>query len=147
MATLQERWERSFAVDAETGCWVWTKALHAKGYGVIAVGRSSDRAHRVAWKLNKGPIPAGLMVLHRCDNPPCVNPAHLFLGTNSDNMRDAVGKGRHRTQPRKMTADDVRRARIDGLRGTLRLKTRARQLGVSPSTLRDAIEGRTWKSI
>ena len=71
-------------------CWDWTGTRQPAGYGIIGkVG-----AHRISWELHNGLIPSGLWVLHRCDNPGCVNPAHLFLGTNGDNVRDAIAKGR-----------------------------------------------------
>lgn len=81
--------------DPETGCIVWTRARNRKGYGQIRVRSRLRIAHRLSWEMAHGEIPAGMMVLHRCDNPPCVNPAHLFLGTNSDNQKDSVAKGRH----------------------------------------------------
>ena len=79
------------------GCWEWAASRNACGYGTVNVrmGEQAVRlAHRLAWVLVNGPIPDGLHVLHRCDNPPCCNPAHLFLGTHADNMRDAAEKGR-----------------------------------------------------
>ena len=84
-------WEK---VDkhAEGGCWVWTGTRQVFGYGISLRYRL---AHRVSWEIANGPIPDGLWVLHRCDNPPCVNPAHLFLGTQTENMRDMTAKGRH----------------------------------------------------
>jgi len=66
--------------------------LFRKGYGMFKIKNKSGRAHRVAWQIYRGEIPAGLHVLHRCDTPSCVNPQHLFLGTNGDNVRDAVAK-------------------------------------------------------
>jgi hypothetical protein len=78
-------------------CWEWGGARNTSGYGWFRFGpdRTPTGAHRVAYELSNGPIPDGLAVLHRCDNPPCVNPAHLFLGTNQDNVTDKVNKGRH----------------------------------------------------
>ena len=80
------------------GCWEWAGGRdNDEGYGRIREGRGGSPfllTHRVAWELTQGPIPDGLMVLHKCDNPPCVRPDHLFLGTNTDNMRDASAKGR-----------------------------------------------------
>lgn len=80
-------------VDKSGECWVWT-ANRARGYGRVKVRRLSVSAHRLAWVLAFGPIPDGLLVLHRCDNPPCVNPDHLWLGTHGDNQRDKWAKGR-----------------------------------------------------
>lgn len=89
------------------GCWEWIGARTAYGYGQAWVARpmrTSVMAHRAAWAMERGPIPPGLLVLHSCDNPPCVNPAHLFLGTQSDNMLDSVSKGRHRCSRRAACA-------------------------------------------
>lgn len=77
------------------GCWEYTGARGTFGYGNVNIGASRyDRAHRVSWRLTHGAIPGGMQVLHRCDNPPCVRPDHLFLGTPSDNVRDMMGKAR-----------------------------------------------------
>lgn len=86
-------WEK---VQKGAGCWIWTATL-VKGYGSFRRGRPSRTkayAHRVSWEYANGPIPTGLYVLHSCDNPPCVNPDHLWLGTHTDNMRDMAEKGR-----------------------------------------------------
>lgn len=85
------------SVDKSGDCWVWTKSTRY-GYGMFARRENGKTkhylAHRVSWELANGPIPEGLQVLHHCDNPPCVRPDHLFLGTQFDNMQDAAAKGR-----------------------------------------------------
>lgn len=87
-------WER---VDKSGDCWLWTGPCNNKGYGVFGIGHSGKTTtHRLSWELTFGVVPAGLFVLHRCDNPPCCRPEHLFIGTNSDNIKDSVAKGRFR---------------------------------------------------
>lgn len=81
-------------------CWVWIGRTMKDGYGVFRVGSRTDGTrknalvHRLSWELHNGTIPAGLLVLHKCDNPPCVRPDHLFLGTHQDNATDKMKKGR-----------------------------------------------------
>jgi len=81
-------------VQKTDGCWIWQGDRFAYGYGRIKVRPRTLLAHRVSWEIAHGPIPPGLFVCHHCDNPPCVNPAHLFLGTCDDNIRDRDRKGR-----------------------------------------------------
>ncbi len=99
--------------DEATACWNWALRQSRNGYGQFRDGGRLKKAHRGAWEAVNGPIPEGLHVLHRCDNPQCVNPEHLFTGTHTDNMRDMTAKGRGNHHPgsqngmSKLTEHDV----------------------------------------
>jgi hypothetical protein len=94
---ILRRLMKNVRVDEATGCWEWTgHRLSPPGlpYGDVMINRTRYMAHRAMWNFRVGPIPDGMCVLHRCDNPPCCNPAHLFLGTHADNAADRDAKGR-----------------------------------------------------
>ena len=93
--SIAERLAAKLSPPDERGCLVWTaKSRGRGGYGVINAGGKQVRAHRLAWEIANGPIPEGMSVCHRCDNPPCCNVEHLFLGAPKDNMADKMRKGR-----------------------------------------------------
>jgi hypothetical protein len=94
---------RSLELDWQTGCWLWKGPSKSRfGHGQFRVKFGGTRnAHRLSWMFHKGPIPAGQVVCHRCDVPACVNPEHLFIGTQADNMRDMIAKGRKKYAPKK----------------------------------------------
>lgn len=88
MASLAERLELHSIPEPTSGCTLWTGALFPNGYGRVHTHRGSDRAHRAAWFVAFGEIPTGLLVRHSCNNPVCINPTHLKLGTDADNAQD-----------------------------------------------------------
>src|SRR5574341_1788315 len=102
----------------ESGCWIWMCSVGSHGYGDFRRNNMHMLAHRASYNSFIGPVPAGMFVLHRCDNRLCVNPHHLYLGTNTDNMQDKVRKGRWAGQgPHKLTLADVREIRQRRARG------------------------------
>ena len=151
---LSERfWEKAKTGSAEE-CWEWTASTYSNGYGHIGLGRGlgGALAHRMAWVLTQGPIPDGQYVCHRCDNPRCVNPAHLFLGSQGDNMRDAKQKGRvsggrmpgdknpnAKLSPSQVIAIRKRYAQRDVYQSCL-----AEEYGVSQAQISSICRGESW---
>lgn len=80
--------------EPNSGCWLWLLSVDGKGHGKMSGSHRTRSAHRVSWRLHRGPIPAGICVCHKCDVRSCVNPDHLFLGTHQDNVLDMIAKGR-----------------------------------------------------
>lgn len=149
-AKKQDFWSR-VSPEPNTGCWFWDgTAGNSFGHGRVKVyGRGTVLAHRRAWELARGPIPGGQCVCHRCDMPACVNPDHLFLGTQGDNMADMAVKGRSRNGNRhpsaKLTEDLVGRARAEYQGGRTSYPSLARRFGVSTSSMYAAVTGKTWR--
>jgi hypothetical protein len=128
---------------ATDACWIWTGSRHKFGYGYIRHEGRTLLAHRVSWQLSKGEIPSGLCVLHRCDNPPCVNPAHLFTGDHADNAADKVSKGRETAPGAKLTSARV--AEIIAARGSTSQRAIAERFGVSQGTVSLIYAGKIWR--
>lgn len=162
MKSLEQRfWEHVVVPDDDSdACWAWDGSTLPFGYGLINRGRTgmgNARAHRLSWELHFGPIADGLHVLHRCDNPPCTRPDHLFLGTNLRNIEDRVTKGRPGTQSEdvlhgadhalaKLTDEAVREARR--LRDCgMTYRALADRFGVSSTTIHQAVSGKTWAHV
>lgn len=149
-------------------CWVWTSKIHSHGYGLIGIGDTPQKylyAHRISYEMAIGPIPEDMEVCHRCDNPPCVRPSHLYLGTHAENMRDASLTGRFQTgdqhwsrrmpgrMPRgerkhnaKLTDDDVREIRRLCSAG-LSQRAIAAQFGVTQSIVSEILNSKRWAHV
>jgi hypothetical protein len=141
------------------GCWEWLASKDECGYGMIKrggygrAGHSVMRAHILSWVLYNGPIPSGLCVLHKCDNPKCVNPEHLFLGTKADNNHDRDKKGRHiafhgvEHPMHKLTNIDVKNIRKSYSKQKRNGVTIAKQYNINSSTLYGIVNYKIWKHI
>lgn len=153
-------------VEKTLDCWIWIGSLNVGGYGKISRPGQGDKcllAHRISWELYNGPIPDGLEVCHHCDNPACVRPDHLFLGTQKDNLQDAIKKGR--LNPAKCNQPSGENhgravltvAQVKKIKETYsqkagrysRLITQrklAKQFNISRRTIADILSGRTWQT-
>ena len=136
--------EEKFIPVPESGCWLWTSAHDSDGYGVATGG---VRAHRLSWYIHMGQIPKGLLVCHKCDTPPCVNPAHLFLGSAKDNGADMARKGRsirgEKQNKCRLSEESVRMI----LASHLPSAELARRLGVTGEAVAFIRKGETWKHV
>ena len=152
-------WEWRFwaRVEKTDGCWLWrggsTKPRRGAGYGQFTLNHRKDGAHRISWQIANGPVPDGMCVLHTCDNPPCVNPAHLYLGTMQDNIND-----RERRRRSKQRGSNHTNAKFNELvvaharslyhrNGPFTARELARILAVSETNIWVMLIGRTWKHV
>ncbi len=146
------RFKRKFNIG--NGCWKWTDKPVKNGYAQFGIGGKSYRANRISYSLFKGKIPKGKFVLHHCDNPICVNPKHLFIGTQKDNIRDCINKGRFTIGSKngcsKLTENQVKEIRSlygkYGHRGLIQRKL-AKLFNVSRVLISDITRGKTWKHV
>jgi HNH endonuclease len=156
MKSTLERFEAKFIKSS--GCWNWAAGVDKNGYGRFRVGLNKIRAPRMAYTLYRGDISDGLMVRHHCDNPACVNPFHLILGTNADNMADKVSRNRQATgakvlgKRRSYKGEGGPRAKLSAQQvSAIKLDPRrhfeiAREYGVCRATISHAKRGLTWAS-
>ncbi len=133
----------SLWVQKGDGCWLWIGGKNDKGYGRLYLSdpKRVVYAHRFAWAIANGPIPDEYEVCHRCDNPPCVRPDHLFLGTHLENMQDMVTKGRYasKSKPERVP----RGVRVN----TAKLNDIGREYGVTHSVIQKVVVGRSWAHV
>lgn len=151
----EKLWSRVVKSDGD-GCWEWQGHRTPFGHGQLTHRGVSLYAHRVSWELLNGPIPDGASVCHRCDNPPCVRPSHLWLGSQRDNLRDMADKGRqglHVDPSRathgvehhkaKLTPELVREIRSS----SESIHALSRRMGVARPTIKAVLSGRTWRHV
>jgi hypothetical protein len=151
--TVQFRFWRKVDQSGANGCWNWTGGTHKRGYGTLCGPDGRNVAtHRYSYEIHKGAIPDGMYVRHTCDNPRCVNPDHLLIGTPSDNVRDMWERARARPRgvkgekhlKAKLTEADVRAIRADSTKNNHEW---ARELGVSPNSIRAIRIGKNWTHV
>jgi hypothetical protein len=134
----------------DSGCMEWTRTISTSGYGKLSLDSRIQHAHRAQYEFTHGPIPAGLFVCHRCDNKPCVNPDHLFLGTPHENALDMAAKGRstrgERNPQARLTSDQVRDIRALAASGKTTTEL-AEMFTVCKSSVRKIVAGTTWKHL
>lgn len=126
-------------VDKSGECWEWTGSTGSHGYGQIKWGARPKLAHRISWEMHHGRPPCAC-VLHTCDNRKCVNPAHLFDGTNADNMGDKAKKGRAAKKLNAATVLEIRKSKVG-------IATLGRKYGVAKQTIWDIRKGITWQHV
>jgi hypothetical protein len=151
-----ENIENHYEVDANTGCWNWTRSKFACGYGAKTIRGKQFYAHRLSYELHRGPIPKGLVVMHICDNRACINPSHLMADTQRENIMDARRKGRllnDTNQPkgdlhhRSILTESIVMSFRDAHSKGAKVFELARDAGLNPSTVGDAVRGKSWKHL
>lgn len=155
---LKERLLSRIKENPRTGCWEWQGST-CRGYGRITTGsrtdgsRRTESTHRLSYRLFHGEVPEGKEVCHTCDNPRCINPAHLFAGTRQDNVDDRETKGRNVVMVgesngrAKLTRGDVASIRREHSMYRTPYTKLAAQYGVHKKTISDAINGQNWKCV
>lgn len=152
LKTPQERFEKKFVKGGANDCWEWIGSKDRYGYGHIQLDGWPQLAHRISYQLYVGEIPIGLLICHHCDNPSCVRPDHLFLGTDADNTRDCISKGRlsdrsgENNGQAKLTNEDIRTILAMWANGTRGIDI-AREFGVTKSTISKIVRGDAWTHI
>jgi len=136
-----------------SGCWIWTAGKNSKGYGNFWANNKEIKAHRFSWELHYGKIPKGQFVCHHCDNPSCIRPSHLFVGSNQDNMNDMIAKERspqglkgEKHPLSKLTEQEVLIIRSLGKRKISQMQIAA-QFGVHQGLISNILLRKTWKHI
>lgn len=134
-------------VEKENGCIEWQKATTIGGYGRIRIGQRIELTHRLMWSLHNGPIHVGMCICHKCDNPPCCNIDHLFLGTYQNNNDDTIIKGHHISGNAKLNMNDVKKIKQLLLQNTYTHQQIGNIFGVSKATITNINCRRIWSNV
>ncbi len=149
--SLKKRILRNY--EEVNGCWNWKKYKNSLGYGIINVKGKIHLAHRISWQIFKGEIPESLLICHTCDNPSCINPNHLWMGTNKENQEDMFKKNRSRHvrgddhSSSKLDSEKVKKIRSLSKPRYYTAKRLAEEFKVSEVTIHNIIYGRTWRHL
>lgn len=149
----EKRFNEQYERDSESGCWIWTGTRHEHGYGQIGVDGKTIGAHRYSYKLHNGEIPDGAFICHKCHNPPCVNPDHLYAGDAETNAQDAVDNGDWpRLTGEKSPGSKLNRETVIEIRNVYRegnstVSELADSYDVSTGTISRAINGKAWAHV
>ena len=140
-----------YSFQNDKGCWVWYRGKDWDGYGIISINDKSDKAHRISYKTFVEDFPENLQVLHKCDNPSCINPDHLFLGSNKDNMHDKIKKGRDRVRGEQSVISKLNDVQVRKLREDFKNGIKYSQLGpkygITPEQASNIVRRKVWKHL
>lgn len=156
LSTPEELFHSRYKIDEKNGCWIWFGAKQGDGYGQLRpnfLNKKKTAAHRFAYELYYGPFDKNLYVCHKCDNPPCVNPLHLFLGTNRENMIDCVKKGRHGQKKGELSSNaklkehQILEIRKLYAKGDITQPELAKMFGTTRPNINSILHRQSWKHI
>ncbi len=146
--SVKERFDTHWVPEPNSGCWLWTAFCDTRGYGKFSFNGRNRMAHRASWEIHNSPIPSGLFACHKCDTPACVNPEHLFLGTQLENKRDSMNKGRYQgglfgeahkfSKLTEIQIEEIRASSVNQYQ-------LAAAYGVSQSNISRIKSGETWR--
>lgn len=145
VSSIESFWSKVYKTDS---CWIWTGAKEGGRYGSLKVNGKNTKAHRYSWEIHNGKIPEGNVVMHSCDNPKCVNPDHLSVGTTKDNVTDRVQKGRSAIGE-KSGASKLSLEQVSEIRRTYKFRVvtkvaLAKKFSVAVSTIDSILLNKTW---
>lgn len=144
------RFYKKFNINKKNGCWIWNASSNSAGYGLMRINYEYILAHRLSWMIYKGEIPAGLCVLHNCDIPACVNPDHLFIGSQKENIKDMISKNRNSCGIGEKNGHSILSEKIvleirnKYIPKKYSMRMLAKEYGVTPQNIFSIVKNKTW---